>query len=298
MKLAVLLQCHKNPHQINVLLEAMKHPDITFFVHIDKKSNIGSKLFERKDVVLLPESKRIDVQWAKISQVDATINLLDFAQKSGKYDYYWLCSGQDFPIQSSNRIIRYLVDNAGCDFIELFPSMNNGLYHGCNYDKRNELFFPDWILGNGSIRRILKRLYVEITGGYNHTFSWAKRNPVDNMKFYFGSCWMCLSKRTTDWILEYIRVHPEYYNFFSHSNCPDESFFQTLVMNSPFAKARRDYLHYVEWIEGKSNPKVLTCEDLPKLLESGKLMARKFDEDTDDEVINKLLKIIEMEEAK
>lgn len=40
MKLAILLLCHKNPEQINLFLETLHHPDIEFFIHVDKKTNM------------------------------------------------------------------------------------------------------------------------------------------------------------------------------------------------------------------------------------------------------------------
>lgn len=36
MKLAILLLCHKNAEQINLFLQTMKHPDIDFYIHVDK----------------------------------------------------------------------------------------------------------------------------------------------------------------------------------------------------------------------------------------------------------------------
>lgn len=40
MKLAILLLCHKDPEQINLFLETLHHPDIEFFIHVDKKTNM------------------------------------------------------------------------------------------------------------------------------------------------------------------------------------------------------------------------------------------------------------------
>ncbi len=288
MKIAVLIQCHKNPAQINKMLNALRHPSITFFVHVDKKSSIGKALLSGKDVIQLPDTQRVDVQWAKISQIDATLNLLEYARKKDSYDFFWLCSGQDFPIKPTDQIVRWFEEHSENDFLELFPSKNTGLDHENNYDKRNAVYFPNWMLGRGSVQRVAKRLYTELTGGYNNTFRYARRSPVNHMRFFFGSSWICLTRRTLDWITDFLNSHPEYYEFFKNCNCPDESFFQTLVMNSPYADYRMDYLHYVDWSEGNSNPKVLRTEDLDRLLASDKLMARKFDADIDECIIMRL----------
>jgi len=293
MKIAVLVQCHKNPEQINRMLCAMRHPAITFFVHVDKKSSIGEKILQGEDIVMLPDEYRVDVQWSRISQVDATLNLLNFARRMEGYDFYWVCSGQDFPIKSPAYIVRWFEEHENNDFLELFSSANYGLNQENNYDKRNAINFPEWMLGRKQWQRIVKRLYIELTGGYNKTFSISRRKPVDGLNFYFGSSWICLSKRTWDWMGDYLQVHPEYYAYFKNCNCPDESFFQTLVMNSPYADQRMDYLHYVEWPEGMNNPKILTMDDYHKLMDSEKLMARKFDSDVDSTVVIKLQGTIE-----
>ena len=174
------------------------------------------------------------------------------------------------------------------DFVELFKSKNAGLGRDNNFDKRNAIYFPFWILGKGRWKRIIKRTYTEITGGYNKTFRWALRRQLEDLKFYFGSSWVCLSDRTLRWMLQYISDHPDYYQYMRNCNCPDESFFQTLLMNSPYAEYRLDYLHYVDWSEGKSNPKVLKKDDFDKLMASKKLMARKFDMTIDKCIINML----------
>ena len=288
MKIAIMIQCHKNPGQINLLLNTLKHPAISFFIHIDKKSDIKDEIINRENVIILPDEYRVDVQWAGISQIDATLNMMKFARSNDDFDYYWLCSGQDFPIKPSEDIVEWFNDHPGCDFVELFYTKNNGLDHENNYDKRTAVYFPCWMLGNSTFKRVCKRAYTELTGGYNKTFGWARRKPVNGFKFYFGSQWICLSRRSADWVLAYLEDHPEYYRFYKNSICPDESFFQTLIMNSPYVSNRMDYLHYVDWSEGKNNPKLLKTEDYERLIRSDKLMARKFDNTIDADIIEKL----------
>ena len=287
MKIAVLVQCHKNPEQINRMLCALRHPAITFFIHVDKKSSIGARILQGEDIIMLPDELRVDVQWSRISQVDATLNLLNYASRVDGYDFYWVCSGQDFPIKSPAYIVRWFDEHVDNDFLELFSSANYGLSQENNYDKRNAIYFPEWMLGRKQWQRIAKRLYTELTGGYNNTFSFVRRKPVNGLRFFFGSSWICLSRRTWEWMRNYLQGHPEYYAYFKNCNCSDESFFQTLMMNSPYADQRMDYLHYVEWPEGMNNPKVLTMDDYHKLMDSEKLMARKFDINFDEHIIEK-----------
>lgn len=84
MKVAFLMQCHKNPEQINLLLKALKHPQVDVYVHVDSKSeSIREDIGEGDGVYLLPKKDCVDVQWAQFSQVQATLNLLNAAISGG-----------------------------------------------------------------------------------------------------------------------------------------------------------------------------------------------------------------------
>lgn len=285
MKLAILLLCHKNPEQINKFLEAMKHPQLSFFIHIDKKNNFVDDIIKRNDIYILPYELSQNIQWGSISIVQATLNLIEFARVKGEFDYFWLCSGQDFPIKPVNEIVNFFEDKT-CNFINLFNSKNfTGKY--TNYDKRNSLYYPKWILGNSLLQRILKRLYIEVTGGYNKTLFLNRKNTT-NFNFYFGSQWWCLNNKTIEWIIRYCDEHKEYFNFYKNCVVSDESFFHTLVLNSPYKDEKKDYLHYIDWTECKNSPKTLTLKDFDKIKRSKCLMARKFDINVD----NKIIKIL------
>lgn len=84
MKVAFLMQCHKNPKQINLLLKALNHPQVDVFIHVDSKNeNIRENIEKIDGVYLLPKKDCVDVQWAQFSQVQATLNLLDAAISGG-----------------------------------------------------------------------------------------------------------------------------------------------------------------------------------------------------------------------
>lgn len=286
IKVAVLIQCHKSPKQINLLLDTMQHSSFTFFVHVDKKSSIGKELCKREDVILLPDDLRVDVQWGLYSQVEATLNLLKYAKKHGSFDYYMLISGQCFPVVSPENIVRWLTAKDGKNYMLLFKSLHNCAGHSTNYDKRNQIIYPKWIIQRGHVIRVVRRLWVALSGGYEHTFSVFLRKLPQDVKFFFGSQWWTIHKDFCEYVLRYVAENPWYEEFFQNSSCPDESFFQTLLMNSPFAATRADYIHYIDWSKGGSSPKNLTKEDFDNIVKSQKIFARKIDNDF--ELIDKL----------
>ena len=286
MKQAILVQCHKNPKQVNLLLDALDDPNLDIYVHIDKKSNIGSEIKTGKQIHILPDEYRVDVGWAVFSQVEATLNLMRYAAAWGEYGHYLLCSGQDYPLVKASELSDFLNKNADFNFVQIWASKKGGGYTN-NYDKRTEIYYPYSVLGNTLPKRIAKRALVELTGGYNRTWPIFRRKQLENVDFYFGSQWVCISGEMDKWGEEYIKNHQEFIEFYRHTNCPDESFFQTLLMNSPYKDRRQDYLHYIDWSSGGNSPKNLDVSDIDRMMKSGKLMARKFEDEGVIEILKK-----------
>ena len=282
MKVAFLMLCHKNPKQINLLLKALKHPQIDVFIHVDSKNeNIREDIEKSDGVYLLPKKDCVDVQWAQFSEVKATLNLLNVAiSKGGGNSHYFLISGQDFPLKSIGKIVRFLNERKDENFIDCALIKR--------FEKRNDIYFPRMVIGRRIWQKILKGILVYSTGGWNQTFSIIKRLKPANVQYYFGSQWWCLNDAMVKWIYNFLENYPEYIKLFKHSLCPDECFFQTLVMNSPFANTTKPYLHYIKWEKGKSSPKTLTTIDYEELKKAEKLIARKFDINVDAEIIERL----------
>ena len=199
----------------------------------------------------------------------------------GGYDYYWLISGQDWPICSADTIIRFFQNQDRKNYIQYWNSKNYGDHKQNNLDKRNQIYFPQKIIGRGIVQKVIKRSWVELTGGYNRIWHFFERKQLP-VKFYFGSSWWALGRDTVDWIMEYLAKHEEYYAFYCNTVCPDESFFQTLVMLSPFADDKTDYLTYLHFPAGANSPVVLGKSDWEEAQNSGYLIMRKVDLDVDD----------------
>lgn len=283
MKLAMLVLCHKNPDQINKFIDVLSCDNIDFFIHVDKKSDIIDRITAKRNVFFIPEDKRINVKWATFSMVQAELQLIEAAYYYDAYDYFWLVSGQDYPLSTPEKIIKILKSNP--DTIYMNVSYSNNNTKKSNLDKRHEIFFPDWILKKDFIHRIIRRLWIELTGGYKHTYKLFRRKDSSLYKYYYGSQWWCLSRHFVEYALNYINDNPRFINSFYHSSCPDESFFQTILMNSEFRVFRKDSLHYIDWKKKSNSPKILTINDLDKAFKSGKVMARKIDVNVEKNIL-------------
>ena len=183
-------------------------------------------------------------------------------------------------MKSIEKIVEFLGENKMANFIDCSAVKK--------FEKRNDIFFPSFMIGRELWQKIIKNIWIYGTGGWGYTFPIVKRKQVDNFKYYFGSQWWCLNGDMAKWMYDYLNKNPEYIKLFKHSLCPDECFFQTLAMNSPFAVSIKPYLHYIKWEAGMSSPKILTVADYEDLKKTDKIIARKFDIDIDSEVIKKL----------
>lgn len=267
-KLAILIACHKNASQINLLVKALTHSEVDVFLHVDKKSDIRDEIEKATNLYVLPIEKSIDVKWAKISQVRATLNLLEYAQSIAHYDYFIFISGEDYPCKPIDDIVK-LADKQENRF-QFWDSLNiNGQFN--HYDKRNSLYFPDWIIGRSLIQKILKRLYIQVTGGYNKAI--IKRKNILKCKFYFGSSWWGMTGRLADWMIDYLNKNPAYYCYYSNCMNPDESFFHTLFMLSPYGNLKTDFLTYLKFLPKREGSKY--TKNSPEYLNEGEIEAAK-----------------------
>jgi hypothetical protein len=90
-------------------------------------------------------------------------------------------------------------------------------------------------------------------------------------------------------VLDYLSTHPRVVRFYRRTFAPDESFFQTIVMNSPLApRVVNNDLRFESWEEDSDHPAILTVDDLPEIVRSEALFAKKFDVAVDAEVMDRI----------
>ncbi len=288
MKIAFIILCHKNPNQINDLIKSISDKNIDIYIHLDKKSNIQDEIIKDKNIFILPKEKSVSVSWGSNDMIKATLKMIECIKNSNiKYDYVWLISGQDYPIVKINEMFKRLDKNNGYNYIEIIDQ-NSNEYN--RYKKLYELWYPKWITQNKVYIKIIKRIYMVLTGGFRHTFSIFKRKKPFDFEFYFGSQWWTLTSDCAYDILAYCKNHKEFINYFENSIIPDECFFQTLFMNTKYNKNRLDNLTYVNWGKNRRSPETLLINDYDKLKKASKskIFARKFDYDVDMKIVNKI----------
>lgn len=292
MKIAIAMLCHKNVEQINALLRAMAHDDIYFYIHVDKKSGIDRETITGKNVYVLNKDSSVDIQWGGFGMIEATLRLIEtISQATAKFDYIWLMSGQDWPLRSANEIVEYVEQHRGEDFIEILPS-DESFERG--YFKRNDLYYPTWMVSNELHIKIVKHLFWLATGGKKSTKIFKRKSKIE--KFYYGSQWWLLSSQTVNSMTQFLRSNKWFIDYFKNSLVPDESFFQTLYGMIDSVSEVKPAVCFVNWKSNPNSPEVLTSDDMNRITEIKRsyLVAKKFDFCVDSSIV----KIIKKEDSR
>lgn len=288
MKVAYLILCHKEPAQVNMLLQELISDGSDCYVHIDKKSRmLKEQLISSEHILFVPDERRVEIRWAANSMVRASIELINTMVLGERvYDYVCLLSGQDFPIKNCQYRNQFLEENKGYNFIEV---LSHNDYKYKRYNKRSLLYFPTCLYKGSLWSKAFRKLYILLTGGYTKTIGICKRENTSGLRFEYGSQWWCLTYECVIWMMEFIRNKVNI-NYFDHALTPDECFFQSVFMMSPFCDMRMDRIMFFEWAKNDNNPRILRSNDYKGLVDiQGKLFARKFDITVDKNIINKLI---------
>jgi hypothetical protein len=225
MKQVFLIAAHKDPAQLNALVEQLRDDDFLIYVHLDAKGAIspGEVHPAARQV-----RERVAVHWGCFSQVQATLNSLkQIVAEVPDFDKVLFLSAQDFPLLS-NPALKAALD--GLRGQELLDTVAIGREPGqWAADYRYQYFYRD---EGGKAAR----LACSLANRAMRAFGIRRRLPA-GLRPWGGSSWWALSRDCVAALLERVRREPGLIRFFRGVSCPDEMFFQTLVMNSPLPAA-------------------------------------------------------------
>ena len=277
MKQVFLIAAHKDAEQLNTLVQQLSDPDFLVYVHLDRKSAIDpSDLHPNAHLV----EDRVDVRWGGFSQVQATLaSLRQILLEQPDFDKVIFLSAQDFPLLPNALLKRELARVRDRELIETTPIGPDGW----KVDFRYQFFHRE---GGGSLERLACRAanaLLRLTG--------RRRRMPDGLVPHGGSSWWALSRGCVAEVLRLADAHPRFLRLCRTVQCPDELFFQTLVMHSPYAsRVLSDNYRYVQWPEhGARNPKVLDGADFEGIRASNAHFCRKLDSQASAELMRRLV---------
>jgi hypothetical protein len=273
MRIAHLILTHSDPDHLKRMIKRLQHKNADFFIHVDLKADITPFLNLENLGQVNFVRPRLNVYWGGYSMVEATLNGIDcILQTNKRFDYINLLSGQDYPLKDTYEIHQFFKKNPGKVFTE-FQSIDNEWTEAIPRIKK--YFFTDtpfW--GSNLLANIISTLLP------------ARKLPK-GMVGYGRSQWFTMSTLHANNLVDYLLDYPEIQSFFKNNWGSDEFFFQTMIYNSDYRSDMvNDNLRYIDWSEGKASPKTLTIDDGEKLIQSGKLFARKFNSKVDSKILD------------
>lgn len=301
--IAYFILVHRYPKQFKRLFKSIYDPKNHYLIHIDKRA--GSELLTeiRDFLASFPNAqilKSQNVIWGGYSMVDAELRgMKQLLKTSINWDFFINLSGQDFPLQSQAAITSFLRENMGKSFLSV----------------------EDQVKVRPNTLNRIKNYFVESDGDF--TGSPIKRSFMPGVTPYIGGQWKILSRVCCEFITSSRKV-AKFKQYYKNTLIPDESFFQTVLMNTDYkGTIVNDDKRAIIWIPDaninlnsktltksdtksliasgkiKLRPKTFTVKDMPFLLKSKSLFARKFDELVDSEIFDRLeLKLSEQKYIK
>lgn len=258
---AYLIVAHNDPDSVRELILALHDEKAHFFVHIDGKANIEDfkKVLQNITHVHVAK-KRVSVYWAGWSLVQAALNLIeDAVQYNVDFTRYILLSGACFPVKSNQDLFK--IYDQDCEYISAveMPSPENG-----KPVSRLERYHIDGGYRNAGFRSKLIKLLNML-----NRIAWKRdyKKIFGEIKPHGGSTWWALSHNAILAIRDFIINYPHIVSFMKNMKCPDESFFQTVVMNSNLKKKVASNVTYADWMQRGPSPELISEKHLPYLLQ-------------------------------
>ena len=252
MKIAYLILVHNTPNHTKEIINALRHKNALFFIHVDAKSTLTDyEILKAKDVTFIEPC--IPVYWADFSQVHAQLSLVREALNDSTYiSRFILISGACYPLRSSHSIYNYFLAKKTDEFMNLveMPSDSNG--------KPEERLSLYWVMQPNVvmhlyrfIRRVLIKLHL-----LNRFRDYSK--VFGDKKPYGGSAWWALTRNACKTVLDFYDSEKELVKFYKNVFCPDESFIHTAIGNSIYKKRVQRNLTFADWSNGGANPNLIT----------------------------------------
>lgn len=270
-RIAYFILVHRLPNQFKRLFTAIYHPDNYYLIHIDKKAT--DEVSDEINLFLQNYSNAsvmtpITVTWGGYSMVQAELNgMRHLLSLNVKWDYFINLSGQDYPLKPQEYIQGILGSSNMRNYIKVL---------------NQELERPD------TLNRIK---YIFSEDDVNCEGKGTRRRYMSNTTAYIGGQWMILTRLCCEFIC-YSEEAKKFEEYYKNTLIPDESFFQTLLMNTSFkGTIVSDDKRAIIWIPDgriKLRPKTYTKADLFFLLSSSALFARKFDDSVDPDIVDQI----------
>lgn len=247
MKIAYLILAHQKPNHLKKMIEALSCEDSSFFIHVDKKSNIDDfSVINGKNIFFI--GNRVSVYWAEYSMVEALLMLIQKALDQEQiYDYCVRLSGSDYPLRSKKYIHDFFEKNRGTQFISMVKVPNDRA--GAPLSRINTLRIPS----TRPVYRFIVRVLAK--------FGFAQRDyrkHFGSLEPYAGCAAWALTRDACQYILDFVKSNQRVCKYYEETFACDEGIFHTILGNSSFKQRIRRGLMYTDWPDHGGHPTMIS----------------------------------------
>ncbi|XP_029432930.1 xylosyltransferase 1 [Rhinatrema bivittatum] len=287
VRIAFVLVIHgRASRQLQRMLKAIYHKDHFYYLHCDKRSNY----LHRQVLQLAKQYPNVRVTPWRMSTIWGGASLLSMylhcmrdllEMKEWSWDFFINLSAADYPMRTNDQLVA---------FLSKYRNMNFLKSHG----RDNERFIK---------KQGLDRLFLECD---THMWRLADRKIPEGITVDGGSDWFLLNRK----FVEYITFSGDdlvtkMKRFYALTLLPAESFFHTVLENSPFCNTMVDnnlritnwnrklgckcqYKHIVDWCG--CSPNNFKPGDFHRFQQTARptFFARKFEAVVNQEIIGQL----------
>jgi Core-2/I-Branching enzyme len=286
---AYAILAHKNLDQLHRLVRTLDTGQASFFLHIDKKTDIRPYRQELNDLSRMPNVefvKRYHSPWASFGIVQAQRAAMEGALRAkSQFTHITLLTGLDYPIKAPHEIDAFFAVHRGTSYMRFFGRRKKKGRRRLLEPPHQAWRYKNWYFYfAGRRRRISSRLLKKV--GINRRIPGGLR-PVKGWAFF------TLSKECAEYASEFVKQNPGYVRFFKHTMFADEYFWHTILVNSPLRKTVVNTTLRYEPFDESAIPitghgRVLGREDIDQLKveSSQRFFAKKFDNMVDADILD------------
>lgn len=289
MSLAFLILAHRQPAQVARLFETVYHPDDCFVLHFDRRAPeelhaLGRELSAKHpNVCVLPAR---EIVWGGPQMAETQIQAMAIALVSHpRWTHFLNLTGQDFPLRNRAGMLARL--EPGRSYLSWFDPLSDGLWRNARERlQRRHLAWP-WLQRLLAVPGLGRRLRALLgwRGRVPSVPGWRRHLPR-SFHCYGGANHVVLARAAARYLVAdpaALRIR-RWMRGAAHS---DELVFQTVLLNSPLAPTLvNTSLREIDFPRDAPHPRTFTQADLPRLLGSDALVARKFDVTVDAGVLD------------
>jgi hypothetical protein len=254
------------------MFRAIHDPDNHYLIHIDKKApeafhkDVGNFLVGYPNAKLMRSRNWVYGGYSAVQiQLEAMEELFP-----SEWDFFVNLTGQDFPLKTQADMKEFLRGHAGKNFLHIMDQRR---------DWARSLFRIKWhyVELRGKVPLPARRRVLPLP---------FRRRFIKGAIPYGGSTWFIMSRPFCEYVCRNREVE-KYKTFYKHTFIPEEGFFQTVIMHSPFKDTLvPDNKRLICWPNGRIQ--VFRSQDYSTLTTSDAFFARKFDETVDSEIVDRM----------